>query len=89
MLGHFIFSIEELPEIPLIFELIKTTGDIDWQEMFTTFNMGIGLVVVIPSSQADQALSVLSKSDRTYRLRVIEKSKKGVVEIKQYEVKIE
>ena len=51
--------------------------------------IGIGLVVVVPSSQADQALSALSKSDRTYRLGVIEKSKKGVVEIKQYEVMIE
>jgi len=88
-LGQFLFSIEELPDILPIFELIKTTGDIDWQEMFTTFNMGIGLVVVVPSSQADQALSVLSKSDRAYRLGVIEKSKKGVVEIKPYEVRIE
>lgn len=77
------------PEIPPIFESIKTIGDIDWQEMFTTFNMGVGLVVVVPSSQVNQALSALSKSDRAYRLGVIEKSKKGVVEIKLYEVRIE
>ncbi len=88
-LGQFLFSIEELPEIPPVFELIKTTGDINWQEMFTTFNMGIGLVVVVPSSQVDQALSALSRNDKTYRLGVIEKSKKGVVEIKPYEVRIE
>ncbi|MCK5264679.1 MAG: hypothetical protein KAR03_03650, partial [Candidatus Thorarchaeota archaeon] len=87
--GQFMFSIEELPEIPPIFELIKTTGDIKWQEMFTTFNMGIGLVVVVPSSQVDQALSALSRNDKAYRLGVIEKSKKGVVEIKPYEVRIE
>ena len=88
-LGQFSFTIEEFPEIPSIFELIRTTGDIAWQEMFTTFNMGIGLVVVVSSSQVDQAKTALSKHDNVYRLGVVEKAVKGIVEIKQYGVKIE
>jgi len=72
-----------------IFKLIRTTGDIKWQEMFTTFNMGIGMIAIIPSSQVDGALTALSRNDKAFRLGVIEKSKKGVVEIKQYEVRIE
>ncbi|MCJ7817999.1 MAG: phosphoribosylformylglycinamidine cyclo-ligase, partial [Candidatus Thorarchaeota archaeon] len=88
-LGQFMFSIEEFPEIYPIFELIRTTGNITWQEMFTTFNMGIGLVAVVPSSQIDDALTALSKHDKIYRLGVVEKAKKGVVNIKPYGVKIE
>jgi phosphoribosylformylglycinamidine cyclo-ligase len=88
-LGQFTFSIDNFPEINPIFELIRTTGSITWQEMFTTFNMGIGLVVVVPSSQVDNALSVLSKHDKTYRLGIIEKAKRGIIDIKPYGVKIE
>lgn len=88
-LGHFTFSIDEFPEIYPIFELIRTTGNITWQEMFTTFNMGIGLVAIVPSSQVDDALTVLSKYNRTYRLGVVGKAKRGVVNIKPYGVKIE
>jgi len=32
--------------IPEIFRLIKKEGDIDEREMFTTFNMGIGLMII-------------------------------------------
>ncbi len=48
-----------------------------------------GQIVVVPSSQANQGMSALSRNDKAYRLGVIEKSKKGVVEIKPYEVRIE
>ena len=88
-LGKLNFVIENFPEIPPIFELIRTTGNITWHEMFTTFNMGIGLVVVVPSSQVEQAMTVLSRYDNAFQLGKIEKAKEGIVEIKPYEVKIE
>ena len=81
-------TFEKFPEIQPIFELIRTTGNIDWHEMFTTFNMGIGLVAVVPASQVDQALKALSKHDNAFQLGVVEKSKKGIVEIKSYGVSI-
>ena len=87
-LGQFKFTFEKFPEIPPIFELIRKTGDVTWQEMFTTFNMGIGLVVVVPSSQVDQALAALSKHDSAFQLGIVEKAKQGRVEIKPYEVSI-
>ncbi|MGY5860089.1 MAG: phosphoribosylformylglycinamidine cyclo-ligase [Candidatus Thorarchaeota archaeon] len=88
-LGQFTFTIKEFPEIAPIFELIRNTGDVTWQEMFTTFNMGIGLVVVVPSSQVDKAMTVLSKHNKTYRLGMVEAAKKGAVDIKPYGVQIE
>ena len=40
-----------------IFQVIQKEGDISQQEMFTTFNMGIGMIVVVASDEADKALS--------------------------------
>ncbi len=42
--------------IPPIFQWLETTGAIAHAEMFNTFNMGIGFVVLVPSSQANQAV---------------------------------
>ncbi|MFW9844248.1 MAG: phosphoribosylformylglycinamidine cyclo-ligase [Candidatus Thorarchaeota archaeon] len=88
-LGKFKFVIENFPEIPPIFELIRITGDVSWDEMFTTFNMGIGLIVVIPPSQVEKALATLSEYDNTFTLGIVEKAKQGIVEIKSYGVMIE
>ena len=46
------------PKIP-IFESIKKLGDIDDDEMFKTFNMGFGYLIVVPSEQTDTAVELL------------------------------
>ena len=42
-----------------IFDLIARTGNIPERDMFNTFNMGVGMSVVVPAAQADRALEVL------------------------------
>ncbi len=42
-----------------IFDLIARTGNIPERDMFNTFNMGVGMSVVVPAAQADWALEVL------------------------------
>jgi phosphoribosylformylglycinamidine cyclo-ligase len=88
-LGQFKFAIEEFPEIPSIFTLIQNTGDIAWKEMFLTFNMGIGLVVIVPEEDAEKALKAISVIEKAYRIGTVEESVSGVVEIKPYGVRIE
>ncbi|MHB1457139.1 MAG: phosphoribosylformylglycinamidine cyclo-ligase [Armatimonadota bacterium] len=39
-------------EVPPIFKLVQELGDISEPEMYRTFNMGIGFVVVVPKEQA-------------------------------------
>ncbi|WP_411343877.1 phosphoribosylformylglycinamidine cyclo-ligase [Paenibacillus sp. WLX1005] len=48
------------PILP-IFQLMQAKGGISNRDMFTTFNMGIGMVIVVPAEQAEQALSVLQE----------------------------
>ncbi|MEI8175538.1 MAG: phosphoribosylformylglycinamidine cyclo-ligase [Candidatus Omnitrophota bacterium] len=49
-------------EVPEIFRLIQKKGDIAEKEMFTCFNMGIGMVVVVAREQADAAILHLKKA---------------------------
>ncbi len=42
-----------------IFDLIAGVGKIPERDMFNTFNMGVGMSVVVPADQADKALAVL------------------------------
>ncbi len=42
-----------------IFDLIAKTGNIPERDMFNTFNMGVGMCVIVPADQKDKALEVL------------------------------
>ena len=42
-----------------IFDLIAKTGNISERDMFNTFNMGVGMSVVVPADQAEEALAIL------------------------------
>ena len=44
---------------PPIFDLIATAGDIPERDMFNTFNMGVGMSVVVAKEDADLALAIL------------------------------
>lgn len=42
------------PMLP-VFDWIRTAGEVSHADMFNTFNMGIGFVVIVPPEQADAA----------------------------------
>ncbi len=45
--------------LPSIFNWLKTTGHIDDNEIYRTFNCGIGMVVIVPSADAELAKTTL------------------------------
>ena len=42
-----------------IFDLIMTTGNIPERDMYNTYNMGVGMSIVVPAAQVDTALEIL------------------------------
>lgn len=44
-------------EIPALFKWIQEAGSVPDSEMFRTFNMGVGLVAVVPKEDVDKALA--------------------------------
>ena len=43
---------------PPVFDLIMKTGNISCEEMYSTFNCGIGMMAVLPQEQAEEAISL-------------------------------
>lgn len=46
-------------QVPPIFNLIAQKGNISERDMFNTFNMGVGMCVVVPSQSVQTALQIL------------------------------
>ena len=66
------YRIESLPETPRIFKLIQDTGNISDEEMYRVFNMGVGLVVIVPEGQAEDALrSIIGAGHRAQRIGTV------------------
>ena len=42
-----------------IFDIIQREGNIPERDMFNTYNMGVGMSVVVPAAQAETALKIL------------------------------
>lgn len=59
------------PILP-IFELMQRDGGISNNDMFRTFNMGIGMVIIVPAEQADEALRIANEcGEKAYRLGIV------------------
>ena len=43
-----------------IFELLAKTGNISERDMFNTYNMGVGMSIVVPRDQVDTAIEILT-----------------------------
>lgn len=49
-------------EVPPIFKLIAERGNIPERDMYNTFNMGIGMAVIVPESEAEKSLEILKQA---------------------------
>ena len=65
--------------VPPVFETLGAAGQVDEAEMYRTFNMGIGFVVVVSPADAERALGVLRGAGETALLiGRIEAGQRGV-----------
>ena len=51
--------------IPPVFRLLQEWGNVDWTEMYRTFNMGIGMVLIVSSDEADRIKAQLNAQNET------------------------
>ena len=60
--------------LPKLFQWLQQAGNVEQQEMYRTFNCGIGMAVIVPAEQADAAQAFLAGQGETvYRLGTIRK----------------
>lgn len=64
-------------EIPPVFQVMKEIGKVDEKEMFRVFNMGIGMMIVVPEKESEEVahrLEVLG--EKAYIIGTVEKREK-------------
>ena len=53
-------------EIPVVFKKLQEWGNVPWAEMYRTFNMGVGMVLVVDPSEADAVRAHLKAEGETF-----------------------
>jgi phosphoribosylformylglycinamidine cyclo-ligase len=58
--------------VPPIFEYLGRVGNLDQTDIYSAFNMGIGYVLVVPTSEADSIMkSLAGVGEAAYRIGTI------------------
>ena len=56
----------------MIFELLQSWGNVTDAEMFRTFNMGIGMILVVPETEADGVIrSLAQRGEPAFRIGAV------------------
>lgn len=78
------FRIEDPFEPQPVFTILEELGNIADKELYQTFNMGMGMAIILPEKQAQKALAILSKKveskivGKVYKGKGVCNSKLGV-----------
>lgn len=48
-------------KVPAIFKLLQSTGNIPERDMYNTFNMGIGMALIVPAEDVEKTLQILKQ----------------------------
>ena len=66
-------------EVPAIFKMLAKEGDVSEQVMYNTFNMGIGMMVVVDEADVDKTMASIMKSgEKAFVIGEIKEGEKGV-----------
>ncbi|MBQ3587907.1 MAG: phosphoribosylformylglycinamidine cyclo-ligase, partial [Oscillospiraceae bacterium] len=69
---------EDVRVLP-VFDLIAQTGNIPVEDMYSTFNMGVGMMIIVSAEDADTAIETLKAAgEDAYIVGRIEDGEKGV-----------
>ena len=52
-------------KMPAIFKLLQQWGNVDWKEMYRTFNMGIGMIIIASADEAEKIKAHLANAKET------------------------
>ena len=66
-------------EVPAIFKMLAKEGNVDEQVMYNTFNMGVGMMVVVDKNDVDKTISAIARAgEKAFVIGEIKEGEKGV-----------
>lgn len=78
------FSLE-MPPLSGIFKLIYENG-VPLEEMFRVFNMGVGMIAIVPQEGKEEALNILNKHFESFELGVV--TEEPGIRVENYNIRI-
>ncbi len=66
-------------QVPSIFRTLQSLGNLSNQDMFNTFNMGIGFVVIVAAEDVQQTLAILNSDMPAYQIGEVVVADQGVI----------
>ena len=67
-------------EVPPIFKLIAERGNIPERDMYNTFNMGIGMAIIVPKNEVEKSLEILKQAgEEAYLIGEVVKGNREVI----------
>ena len=58
---NFQYVIDNPLPVPSVFDWLQEKGNIETKEMYRTFNMGMGMIIIVNKADAEKSVSVLGK----------------------------
>ncbi len=75
------FHLNSLPSPPKIFSLIQEAGRISDREMYSTYNMGVGMCIALPKSDINEATSIAKDhGTRAYEIGEVTRKREIILE---------
>src|SRR3989338_4239339 len=76
----FTYVIEQLPQIPEILDYLQKLGNLSDKDMYETWNMGLGFMVIAPEREEEKMKKIAKKyKTNLLKLGYVETGKKSVV----------
>ena len=67
-------------EIPAIFKLIAKRGSIPERDMYNTFNMGVGMAIIVSENEVERALEILKEAgEEAYLIGEVVEGNKEII----------
>jgi phosphoribosylformylglycinamidine cyclo-ligase len=72
-------------KVPAVFEMLRIAGNVPEDDWRRTFNLGIGMILVVAAAKADRAMTILSKlREKPFPLGEVVKLKRNAARV-EYE----
>jgi len=67
-------------EVPALFKLIASRGNIPERDMYNTFNMGIGMAIIVPENEVEKAINLLKEAgEEAYLIGEVVEGNKEII----------
>lgn len=81
--SEFSYRFDKLPEIPPLFRTLQERAELGVEEMYATFNMGVGFVIAVKRGEGKAMAEFLSvQGEKAFVAGAVEKGKAGEIAIR-------